>query len=395
MNILFQCSEYPPFRNGGIGTVTKVVAEELVRRGHNVSVCGYYSELPVRERVEEINGVTIYRFNKGTRKGAIRVFFFLLLNKIRLVGFLIQKELSWYEKKIDAIIRKNQIDVVEMTDFYNFNLYRAKLRYRRFDVPTVMRVHGSASFIQHFSGKNQAWVVDNDHRHFQRVDYLCSVSKFAEKYVKETFPDVFFRGEKVIYNSIESVFLKHNQPSSNKTILFIGKLIRTKGAYALAEAFNRIAVDFPDWSLHYAGTGEKALILNLLSPENREKVTFLGFCNREKLAQEIDSCAFACIPTYFENFSMVPLEIMGRTRTVIFTNRTSGKEIISDGIDGYTVDPENIEEISEKMKNLMKNPLLRDMMAEKSYSKIEKNFTTDVVTDMLEDFYNVVKRTVE
>ena len=45
MNLLYYCSEYPPYKSGGIGTVTKIVAEELVRRGHNVSVIGYYPDI--------------------------------------------------------------------------------------------------------------------------------------------------------------------------------------------------------------------------------------------------------------------------------------------------------------------------------------------------------------
>ena len=32
MNILFYCSEYPPYVTGGIGSATKIVAEELAKR---------------------------------------------------------------------------------------------------------------------------------------------------------------------------------------------------------------------------------------------------------------------------------------------------------------------------------------------------------------------------
>ena len=42
MKILFYCNEYPPYPTGGIGSVTKIVAEELVKRGHEIFVVGYY-----------------------------------------------------------------------------------------------------------------------------------------------------------------------------------------------------------------------------------------------------------------------------------------------------------------------------------------------------------------
>lgn len=38
MNILYLCDEYPPAKTGGIGTVTKVVAEAMVQKGHTVYV---------------------------------------------------------------------------------------------------------------------------------------------------------------------------------------------------------------------------------------------------------------------------------------------------------------------------------------------------------------------
>ena len=38
MNILYLCDEYPPAKTGEIGTVTKVVAEAMVQKGHTVYV---------------------------------------------------------------------------------------------------------------------------------------------------------------------------------------------------------------------------------------------------------------------------------------------------------------------------------------------------------------------
>lgn len=388
MNILFQCSEYPPSRNGGIGTVTKIVAEELARNGHHVYVVGYYTELQSAEDFEVIGGVGVYRYNLGTRRGSKMKKIFPILNKFHLAGFFVQRELSWYECRIDALIKKHNIELLEMTDFYSFCLYHTRLKFREFSVPTVMRVHGSASFIQHYSGKDQSWVVANDRRHFSRMDYMCSVSKFAESYVLESFPDVSFKKIQVIYNPIEGGFIEHNEPSNNPSILFIGKLIRTKGAHAVVEAFCRLAKDYPVWELRLAGKGDETALMKLVPSEYRDRVKILGFCNRETISKEIDGCAFACIPSFFENFSMVPLEIMGRTRALIFTNRTSGSEIIDDGVDGFTVDPENIEMICERMKQLMDDDVLRNSFAERSFEKVSSHLSSQCVVNELLGFYS-------
>ena len=104
--------------------------------------------------------------------------------------------------------------------------------------------------------------------------------------------------------------------------------------------------------------------------------------------EEIDNCSFACIPSFFENFSMVPLEIMGRSRAVIFTNRTSGNEIISDGEEGFTVNPDDIDDIYKKIRTLILEKNLRDLFAKKSYERVLNNFTTDQVVTQLESFYS-------
>ena len=74
-----------------------------------------------------------------------------------------------------------------------------------------------------------------------------------------------------------------------------------------------------------------------MTNKSMNQIKLFGFCDRKFVAHKIDECAFACIPSYFENFSMVPLEIMARTRCLIFTERTSGNEVIINNEDGYIV----------------------------------------------------------
>ena len=63
MNILFSCDEYPPIKSGGIGVVTKTVAEELVKRGHRAFVVSGWPWGEKLPYVSKINGVDIYRLS--------------------------------------------------------------------------------------------------------------------------------------------------------------------------------------------------------------------------------------------------------------------------------------------------------------------------------------------
>ena len=65
MNILYICDEYPPGKNGGIGTMVQVLGRELVKQGHNVHVAGLYGYRYGSSDYEEDKGVRVYRLRYG------------------------------------------------------------------------------------------------------------------------------------------------------------------------------------------------------------------------------------------------------------------------------------------------------------------------------------------
>lgn len=388
MNILFYCAEYPPYKTGGIGSVTKIVAEELVKRGHNIYVVGYYPKNASFLEYSVINGVHIYRLNLGYRLGRIRYFLFRVLHKLKLSFFIIQKELEHTEKFITKLIDKHSVDVLELTDYYTFSASDKSLSYRKFHIPTVLRLHGSMSFLSDLRGEKKLNLIENDSRHFSRCDYISAVSQYSLNWVKGHYPTIKFKDEQVIYNPLEDKFLnKTDSPVDTKTILFLGKIVETKGAYSLLKAFNVCAEADKDIRLRLIGGENIEKAKTLVDSEFRDRVDFLGYCNRETIKREIDSCSFACIPSYFETFGMVALEIMSRNKALIFTERTAGREIIIDGVDGLLVNPKDINQIANKIQLLLNDKYYRDQIAEKGYNKIKEKFVVSKIVSQLEDFY--------
>lgn len=387
MNILYYCDEYPPFKTGGIGSVTKIVGEELAKRGHNIYVIGYYPYNCDLPQYSEIDGVHVYRLNIGIRK-MLGVNLFPILHKLRLSKRIIQKELNYTEDYIQRFIVKKNIDILEMTDFYAFNYANGNLDFKKFNIPTILRVHGSVSYVNFILGKKRKNNKRNDVSHFLRCDYLSAVSKYSLNYVKDNYKTKHFIKENVIYNPIEEDFIKHNQINADsKIILFIGRLTETKGCYTLIKAFNKIAAKYRDWKLVMIGGGDIELAKSYIHSENREQVVFEGFCNREELKVQIDNCSFACLPSYSETLGMAALEVMARGKALIFTNRTAGAEVVNDGYDGLLVNPENVDEIVSQITLLIENVNLRNELAENAYYKVKNNFAARCICDKIETFY--------
>lgn len=388
MNILYYCSEYPPCQAGGIGTVTKIVAESLTQKGHNVYVVGYYPTNNSLPEYSVINGVYVYRYNKGYRTGLLKRAIFTILSKCHLSHWVIQKELTYTEEEIKKIIKNKSIDILELTDYYSFIPYSTgALKFCKFSVPTVLRVHGSASFLINHMQRSNAIISENDATHFKRCDHLCAVSKYSLKYIQDNFDVSCFKSQSVIYNPIDNHFINATPVSKSDDVLFVGKLIKEKGCFSLLKAFNICAARYPKMRLHLVGAGDIEKAMSYIDPKFIDRVHFLGYCTKEQIKCEIDNCIFACIPSFFENFSMAVLEIMGRQRALIYTERTSGNEIIDNGVNGYTVNPEDVSEIAEKMSQLYKDINLRNSIANKGFLTILDKFSEEVIVQKLETNY--------
>lgn len=74
---------------------------------------------------------------------------------------------------------------------------------------------------------------------------------FFDKYNTDNFET-----KNVIYNPLECNFFKEQPLSKSKDILFIGKLVETKGCYNLLRAFNAVYKKHPDWNLRLIGGGD-------------------------------------------------------------------------------------------------------------------------------------------
>lgn len=390
MNILFYCSEYPPYRTGGIGNVTKVLAEALAKRGHTIVVAGYYCNgLENVSQEEEVAGVHIYRYDLGWRNNRVKSKMFSLLRKMKLDSVIIQREIDYIENEIEGLIHRYSIDIIELTDFFRFNLDATqKLRFKKFKVPVILRIHGcSFALKRSLNGTEDKTIWKNDLNHFKRCDYISSVSKFSLQNIIQDFPELQTFPSKVLYNPINDCYLDNKVTTDNNVILFVGKVTESKGCFHLIKAFNQIGKFFPTWTLRLAGGGNIEYAKGLVASDLIERVKFLGYIGKKEVEEEIRSCTFACIPTYYENFSMVALEIMAKSKALIYTKEASGNEVIEDGVDGLLVNPFDIEEISIKLKSLIINEAFRNSIAHAAYIKIHDKFCVSTMIEEFEKYY--------
>ena len=398
MRLLIYCDEYPPAKSGGIGSVTKIIAEDLVIKGHDVVVVGSYEYAANLPYFSKINGVKVYRLTHFKFLYVFPLFLHRLvkafLRKINMLGKIAKINFLTNEIIIEQIISQEKIECLELVDYmYLLSEIRGVVPFKTFKVPTTMRIHGSVSFLGIYQGTIKGFQLQNDISNFARTQKQTAVSNFSKQFVV----DYLHQSEKlvsVIHNPIE-VKLISEVPCYKrlkKTILFYGKITETKGAFQVIRAFNKLGNFYQDWTLILIGGGEIEKAKSILHPKLRDRVSFKGYLSRNEVISAIDTSAFCLIPSQFENFSMAPLEVMARGKALIYTSMTSGPEIIRNGYDGILVDPFNLNEIIVSLSLLIEGEQYTEKLAKNGYNTVRKNFTTDsIIKELVSHYYSLLR----
>lgn len=395
MNLLYLCDEYPPVQTGGIGTVTRIVAEAMSRHGHNVYVVSGRPEGHGLPPQTVINGVTVYRLTYFSElrwlrffSGKFRKYALILLTATGVMHKAAKNAMRTNFRFVENLIQEKRIDLIEIPDYSILSKYFIRrIRFPKYEIPTVARVHGARSFLSYYRrGRISATERANDLALYASADRICAVSCFSRRFCNDILGVP--QPVDVIYNPLDNDFMKLSpQTRPTRNIVFLGKIVEAKGVFSLIEAFNRIAQKFPDVRLVMIGRGETEKALSTVAEPFRDRVEFTGYKSRNEIKRLVSESLFTVIPTYFENFSMAALEVMACRKALIYTKRASGPELIDDGVNGILVEPTDAGQIASAMTRLLENPVLCRTMGEKAFETIRTRFTEDVIANRLETYY--------
>ena len=138
-------------------------------------------------------------------------------------------------------------------------------------------------------------------------------------------------------------------------ILFLGNVIERKGLHTLLEAISHhtstIRLDIVG-SLNsepvYAKQMQKYVAVNNLS----SLVSFHGPLDKEPLIVKFSQAHVLVVPSSYEGYGIVYLEGMRFGLPAIGTTSGAASEIISDGIDGFLIDPGDVHLLASRLKVL-------------------------------------------
>lgn len=135
---------------------------------------------------------------------------------------------------------------------------------------------------------------------------------------------------------------KYGFTGSEKIILFVGRLEWNKGIFDLISAFKQVLNTNSEARLIIAGNGDFNKSMEIIYPYNKF-ITFMGFVPQGILQELYHIADIGVIPSYFEEFGYVAVEMMMNQCPFIIRNTTGLKEITDNG--KYAVSFKTVNEL--------------------------------------------------
>lgn len=364
---------------GGIERVSCTLADLFADVGHEVSVCSF--------RFPSAN----WDSAPSTRAN---IYYLPRANTSSNENFVFVKDL----------IRRLSIDVVVFHDCYQpmenlltalpMDVARIVVEHNTPTIPLGWPISGKPrSVVQRISNAFRIWRAERwtRRRHLFLYDLSDRYVLLSNRYFGEMRWVARLRDARKLraIPNVNTFARVLDKPSKEKSILFLGSLLRVKGVDYLLDAWESVCCEFPEWSLKIVGDGPlRSSLEGGLSRKGLPRVAFFGATT--DVAPHLRTAAILAAPSRYEGFPMVLGEAMAHgTVPVCFDSYSALRDIVTDGEDGVIVPAFDVVAYANALRRLMSDEKLLRGMSEKALVSVER-FSANRVLPMWEALFSEV-----
>ena len=384
MHICLVNTEYPKETHfGGIATYQKLLAEELVRKGHKVTVIAASFD---KNNDYYENGVHVIRIKK-------------IIENEKYEDFVS------YRIKVKEVIKevdlKDKIDIIETPEF----AAEVILYQRERKIPIVVKLHTSYKLwslfnnVKHNDNKIHNEVLKIEDELLENADKIISCSNLLKNMMPDYYKFIDKNKIEVVPNPIDIDSFKPNKNNHNsKTVLFCGSIEKRKGVFVLAKAIPLVLDKLKDdyIKFQFIGSYDNAInakneIYNMIPEKYHNNLEFLGNISNNELNEYYNEAYVGIVGSLFDNFPYVALEEMLTELPVVASSNTGVKEMIEDNISGLLYEPEDYNKLAELIIYLFKNPDIAKKIGKKARLEIINKYNpSKIVEENLKIYRGVI-----
>jgi glycosyltransferase involved in cell wall biosynthesis len=228
----------------------------------------------------------------------------------------------------------------------------------------------------------QTYVVSKAERVIVPSEYLKSVvMKWG---INETKIQVIYSALYPLEVSASRDVLRRELAYSHPTIVSAGRLVPWKGFGVLIEVVAKLREQYPDISLVIIGDGEEQKRLQDLVAELKltQHVRFMGSLSKDALGAAIKAADVFVLNTAYEGLSHQLIEVMDIGTPIVTTRSGGNPELITDGVNGFLVEFNNTEELSEAISRVLNHPESRERIVQTARGRSKQFAKASIIQEV-------------
>jgi len=229
-------------------------------------------------------------------------------------------------------------------------------------------------------------------------DQLIAVGEEQNIAIRKTFSldknhiKTIWNGIEILQNETESEVKNVFERQDDRIIICsISTLIEQKGITYLLDAISLLSKRRKNFVLWIVGDGplrkelkEKAAVLRLDG-----LVEFIGWV-RDAPVRVLPKIDIFIQPSLWEAMSMVVLEAMAAGKAVIVTDVGDNRHVIESGRNGIIVEKKNINDMADRLEELIVNEVLRRELGMKAKQRVLRDCSVDEMAKKHERLYKEI-----
>ena len=288
--------------------------------------------------------------------------------------------------KISKLISFKKIDVV-ITHLWTSNFWGRIAAYLS-GVKVIIAT-------EHTTDENRSWYYHLADKILSKISSkIIAVSSSVKNFhaVRSKISSIKY---KVINNGINiekfNISINRNQKkkeldfeSDDFVIGLFGRFVPAKAHEVLLQSLNEVILTYPKVKILFVGSGPTEDLIKKIASDMGliEHVTFAGF--RKDVPELFRILDLFVLTSTREGFPITLLEAMASEVPVIVTNIGGNSDIIQDGENGFIIEPNDVEELSKRIINIIKHPKQVKVITDHAAKTVKRNFTSKIMAQATE-----------
>lgn len=383
MNVLMFGWEFPPYKSGGLGTACYGLTKGLARNGAHVTFV-----MPLAPEGAQADFVKLIGAKAFAKQLNIKTIPSLLtpyitsddyeaqhhaLNKTsqNLYGKNLYQEVQRFAAVAGGIAKHEKHDVIHAHDWLT---YDAAIKAKKISKkPLVVHIH--ATEFDRTGGNQNQTISSIEYTGLKAADSIIANSQYTKNNVIKHYK-IPSHKIRVVHWGIDHAVTpsppyKSPLTQREKIVLFLGRVTLQKGPDYFVEVANKVLHHYSAVRFVIAGDGDMLprVIQRATELGISNKIVFTGFLEGNDVDKAFQTADLYVMPSVSEPFGLVALEAMKNNTPLLISKQSGVAEVIHHAL---TVDFWDINEMTNKIVNVLRYDVLRDELRHNGATEIQK-----------------------